>query len=273
MPFGAHETLEVHEILNEKVNMMNHFGLYATQAQSPQVSQMIDRHLQSAMVSYDQLVNYTHDYVEPQTSNKMHHVTETPVQQIQYGLNQPSPVSPQGGAEFNDQQILAAMLSCHKNSAKNHMAKALECADPNLRQMLVNGAVQCTDQAYEVFLFMNEQGQYQVPTMKDHTAKTYLHTFQPSNQAGMMSGTAQTQGQNQGQSGYSAAQGYSQGMSGMSNMGSNSRPPTINERIQQSRDSFLRGGSPGMVEAVDHALLNQQVLNTQNQIQSQPKNH
>jgi spore coat protein CotF len=49
--------------------------------------------------------------------------------------------------------------------------------------MLVNGAVTCSNQAYEVFLFMNERGIYQVPRMNDQTAKTFLHTYQPASQA------------------------------------------------------------------------------------------
>jgi hypothetical protein len=33
-----------------------------------------------------------------------------------------------------------------------------------------------------VFLLMNRMGQYQVPTMNDHTAKAFLHTYQPMQQ-------------------------------------------------------------------------------------------
>jgi spore coat protein CotF len=40
----------------------------------------------------------------------------------------------------------------------------------------------CANEAYEVFLFMNQQGQYQVPTIQNHTAKTLLHSFQPAEQ-------------------------------------------------------------------------------------------
>jgi spore coat protein CotF len=71
------------------------------------------------------------------------------------------------------------MLMCHKNSAKNGMWASLECADPGVRQMLIHGAVAANNHAYETFLLMNRQGQYQVPTMNDHTAKTFLHTYQP----------------------------------------------------------------------------------------------
>lgn len=182
MPFGAHETMEVHEVLNEKINLINHFSLYAQQCQNQQLRQMIEHHLQTAVQSYDQLVAYTHDYNSQANRNQEYGMMNIQPQQIQYGLNNPQPQTPQMLGSFNDQQIVSAVLSWHKNSAKNHMSSSLECADPNVRQMLINGANNCANQAYEVFMFMNQQGTYQVPTMQDHTAKTYLHSYQPMNQ-------------------------------------------------------------------------------------------
>jgi spore coat protein CotF len=184
MPYGAHETMEVHEVLNEKINLINHFSFYAQQTQNQQLRQMIQHHLQTATQAYDQLVGYTHNY-NAATQQQVYGMPDVQPNQIQYGLNNPSPQIPQMQGSLNDQQIMMAMLTCHKNSAKNHMAGALECADPNVRQMLVSGAIACANQAYEVFLLMNEQGAYQVPTMQDHTAKTYLHSYQPMQQQTM----------------------------------------------------------------------------------------
>ena len=181
MPFGAHETMEVHEILNEKMNLINHFTFYAQQCQNAELRRMIENHLQTAIQSYDQLVAYTHDYNAAANRQQPYGAPQVRPQQVQYGLHQPMPQSPTQG-QFTDQEIAAAVLCWHKNSAKNQMAGSLECADPNVRQMLINGAVTCANQAYEVFLFMNRQGAYQVPTMQDHTAKTFLHSYQPSQQ-------------------------------------------------------------------------------------------
>jgi spore coat protein CotF len=181
MPFGAHETMEVHEILNEKLNLISHFGLYAQMTQNEQTRSMLNRHIHTAMMAYDQLVGYTHDYAaaNQQLPSYQGMTTNVQPQQIQYGLNNPSPMAPQMQSTLNDQQIVSAMLSMHKNSAKLHIQACLECADPNVRMMLQQGANICAEQAYEVFLLMNRQGQYQVPTMNDHTAKTFLHSYQP----------------------------------------------------------------------------------------------
>lgn len=183
MPFGAHETMEVHEVLNEKINLINHFSLYEQSCQNQQLKQMINNHLQTAFQAYDQLVGYTHNYAQG-NENQAYGMPNVQYQQIQYGLDNPQSQMPQTQGAFNDQQIASAMLSWHKNSAINHMRGSLECADPNVRQMLINGSITCANQAYEVFVYMNQQGLYQVPTMQDHTAKTYLHSYQPSQEQG-----------------------------------------------------------------------------------------
>ncbi|WNQ09780.1 spore coat protein [Paenibacillus aurantius] len=214
MPFGAHETMEVHEILNEKVNQINHFAWYARQAQNPQLRQMIERHLQSAVEFYDQIVSYTHDYNHAQPQMQGVGMVSDTVEQIKYGLHNPARLSPQTGGGMKDTDIASAVLLCHKNSAKNAMTASLECADPNVRQLLMNTANACAIQAYEVFQLMNEQGQYQVPTMSEHTAKTFLHTFQPVQEAPeapyvqpAMSQTSSPSYENSNQRSYPAAGG------------------------------------------------------------------
>lgn len=71
------------------------------------------------------------------------------------------------------------MLGCAKSSAVLRMNAAQECADPTLRNMMVQGAVSCSEQAYETFVYMNQKGMYQVPTMKDRTQATLMHTYHP----------------------------------------------------------------------------------------------
>lgn len=182
MPFGAHETMEAHEMLNEKINAINHFSIYLHNCQNPTLRSMIERHQQLAIQAYDQLVQYTHDYNAANQNRQPINMGNIQQQQISYGLNNPQTMAPQMSGPLPDHMIAMAVLSIHKNSAKNHMAALLECVDPNVRQMLIQGSINCAQQAYEMFLFMNQNGFYQVPTMQDHTAKTFLHSYQPNQQ-------------------------------------------------------------------------------------------
>jgi spore coat protein CotF len=181
MPFGAHETMEVHEMLNEKMNMINHFSLYVQEARDPQVRELAMRHLQAGMQRYDQIVAYTHDYSAAHgMDNPLGQFPRVQPEQIIYGLDNPGRVAPMTQGGFTDQQILLAMLHFHKCSAANAMRASLEIADPNLRKMAIHCSLAANNHAYEIFLFMNRTGSYQVPTMHDRTAKTYLHAYQPA---------------------------------------------------------------------------------------------
>ncbi|WP_276353323.1 spore coat protein [Cohnella caldifontis] len=193
MPFGAHETMEAHELLCEKINRIAHFNLYAQQARNPQLKEMINRHRQEAIRSYNEIVAYTHDYNAAPQMGMHQPMGGINPGQIQYGLHNPQPVGPETNTTFSDQEIASAMLICHKNGAKNAMMGAVECADPHLRRMMMNSSVACADQAYETFLFMNQQGLYQVPTLNDHTAKTFMHAYQPMQQTQQMQQMQQMQ--------------------------------------------------------------------------------
>jgi spore coat protein CotF len=207
MPFGAHETLEVHEVLMEKINAITHFNLYAKQAKNPQLLDMILRHQQEEIRSYNEIVALTrgNDRFSPIPPNT--NIQGVSRQQIQYGLNQPPQFAPQADAELNDVEIAIAMLLCHKNGARNCTWSTLECADPNLRRTLFNSAATCTNQAYEVFLFMNEQGLYQVPTLNNQTADQFLRSYQPAG-AAIEAQYGMQNGQN---AGYNGASSYGAG--------------------------------------------------------------
>jgi spore coat protein CotF len=236
MQFGAHETMETHEILMEKINMITHFNLYAKQARNPQLLDMILRHQQEEIVSYNEIVAFTRgdnrfSPISPNTD-----IRGVSNQQIQYGLNNPPQFAPQANATLDDGEIAIAMLMCHKNAARNGTWAALECADPNLRRTLMNSAASCINQAYEVFLFMNEQGLYQVPTLSGQTAEAFLNRYQPAGRS-LEQQYAMQGGQSQG---YTGASAY--GSSGFS--GANMAGPggSTNDGLYVgSRDSVLYG--------------------------------
>ncbi|MFB5675004.1 spore coat protein [Paenibacillus terreus] len=208
MKFGAHETMETHEILMEKLNAITHCNLYAKQAKNPKLRDMIARHQRDAINSYNEIVSLTRGGGQFTPISTPAHTQGVQHQQIQYGLDNPPRFAPQNDDTLSDHEISTAMLICHKNGARNAAWAALECADPNLRRAMQNSAQACTDHAYEVFLFLNEQGLYQVPTMKTETTHNFLGSYQPA--------TGMQQSQYGAQTGYSTG-GYSSGFNASGN--------------------------------------------------------
>ncbi|HYF92334.1 MAG TPA: spore coat protein [Symbiobacteriaceae bacterium] len=211
MQFGAHEAMETHEILMEKINTISHYALYARATQTPQLREMITRHLQEAIRSYNEVVSLTRGNTRFTPISPTANIGDMNRQQVQYGLHNPQQMAPQADSVLSDVEIVTAMLLSHKNGAKSAMWASLECADPNLRRALLNSAVACNNHAYEVFLFMNQQGIYQVPTLNRQTADTLLHTYQPAGTA-MTGQFGQFTGAGQGIGGYTSP---TLGMGGM----------------------------------------------------------
>ncbi|MFC5650947.1 spore coat protein [Paenibacillus solisilvae] len=172
---GAHETMEVHEILTCAIDGINQFQLYRPFVKDQELLQMLDHQLQFMMNEYNGMV---------QTINMQGQGQAVPYRspknlQPTYGLDHPAAQSPNLSMnQMDDRDVASGMLGSHKASATMKMIAALECANPQLRHLMQQGAVNCSEQAYEVWQYMNQKGFYQVPTMKEQTTNTVLNTYQ-----------------------------------------------------------------------------------------------
>lgn len=171
---GAHEVMEMHEVLTKAIDNINHFQLYREHIKDQQLMQMLEHQLQFMGNSYNQMI---------QTMQQQGMGESIPYRTPKniapkYGLHQPATQTPNMSAnEFDDRDIASAMLGCHKTSAAKKMMAALECANPQFRRMLQQASVNCSEQAYEVWQYMNEKGYYQVPTMKEITTNTMINSY------------------------------------------------------------------------------------------------
>ncbi|MFC4078130.1 spore coat protein [Salinithrix halophila] len=186
---GAHEIMEAHEVLTDTIDGINQFQLYRPHVKDPQLGQILDRQLQYMIQEYDQMVTMINQQGGPITVRQPRQLqpgswqpTETAAQtQPTYGLDNPQTQSPNTSMEqMDDRDVASGMLGCAKASAVMRMHASLECVDPTLRQVMVQGAVSCSQQAYETFQYMNQKGYYQVPTMEERTMNTVLNTYQPA---------------------------------------------------------------------------------------------
>ncbi|WP_232696431.1 spore coat protein [Brevibacillus daliensis] len=176
---GAHEILGLHEVLTCMINDCNTLQLYKGHCKDPQLTQMLDNQLQFGIQSYNSLVSILQQ-TGKQQAIPYRTVKSTASTQPTYGLSQPEPMTISMLVnELDDRDISSAMLGLHKAGAHGKMMAALECADPILRRALQQASINSSEQAYEVWYYMNQRGYYQVPTMKEVTTQTMIHTYQP----------------------------------------------------------------------------------------------
>jgi spore coat protein CotF len=179
---GAHEVMELHEVLCDCINGINQFELYKPHINDQQLVAMLDKQMQFMTQEYNNMVQALNatgiTMGSPYRAPKMTQPT--------YGLHNPQPQSPNTSPnQLDDHDISSGMLSYHKSSAILKTMAALECADPNLRRMVQQGANNCSEMAYEVWQYMNQKGYYQVPTMKQMTTNTMTQSYTTTNMPNM----------------------------------------------------------------------------------------
>ena len=194
--FGAHEIVEAHEILNGTINGINTFSLLRQHVSDQQLGEIMDKQQSFAEKEYNEMVSFLSN--RHGISAETYHARRTP--SINYGLRNPSQVAPlESTGRLTDRDVASIMLNMHKCSSSCKMMAALECADAQLRHMMMQGAMSCCEKAYEIFTYMNQKGMYQVPTLQDKTQMNFMNTFQPMGSSGSMnmmrsSGTMENRG-------------------------------------------------------------------------------
>ena len=176
---GAHEVMELHEVLSDTVNAINTAQLYGEHARDPQLKSIMNKQLEFMTNEYNNLVNAMHQQGFSEAIPYRADTNFSPT----YGLRNPSPQTPNASpTQIDDRDVSSALLSLHKTGASKRMTASLECANPQIRRMLIQGAINCADEAYDVWQFMNSRGYYQVPTMQQNTTNTMINSYQPMGQ-------------------------------------------------------------------------------------------
>lgn len=171
---GAHEIMQMHEVLTDTIDGINQFQLYRPHVQDPQLRTIIDNQIGFMTQEYNNMVQTVHQQSRSEAVPYRRVKNTSPA----YGLKNPSPNAPNiAPDEMDDRDVASGMLGCHKSSAGLRMTASLEFADPTLRKMLQQGSINCSEQSYEVWNYMNQKGMYQVPTMKQMTTSTMINSF------------------------------------------------------------------------------------------------
>ncbi len=184
---GAHEVLEIHEVLTDTIDGINQFQLYRPYVKDQQLAAILDNQLQFMEREYNEMLSVLQNKGQGHLfSYRTAWQSSAQNAQPNYGLRNPAPEAPNASMnELDDRDIASGMLGCSKASATLRMQAALECADPQIRQMMIQGATSCAEQAYETFQYMNQKGYYQVPTLQANTTSTMMNQYQPTQQQSM----------------------------------------------------------------------------------------
>lgn len=182
MNHGAHEVLDVHEVLSGAIAGLNQFVLLRQHVQDQELLNILDRQYAFMLDEYNitaECFKTGQDPSHPTRSYKMQMSNDS-----KYGLTTSQPKKPMTSAsELNDAIISGFLLSCHKLNATGKTNAALESTNPVVRRVLQDSIPNCVEMAYELSLYQNKKGYYQIPQLSPSDMQTMLNMYAQAEKA------------------------------------------------------------------------------------------
>ena len=176
---GAHELMDLHEVLTNTIDGINQAQLYTPHVQDQELQSILQNQIRFMTNEYNSIVKTLSNKTQGQNVQSYRTIKNVnPTYGMQGGGTSEKPNTDL--AQMNDHDVASGLLGIHKTSAVLRMRAATECVDPELREMMIQGSKNCADQAYEVWNYMNRKGYYQVPTFNQNTTQQIINHYQPA---------------------------------------------------------------------------------------------
>lgn len=173
---GGHELLDTHEVLGTMIGGLNQFILLRDHVQDPELLSILDKQYAFMLDEYNITVEAYKTGHDPQHPTRTYNMQTD--NNFQYGLSPSEPKKPmQAASEIDDAIISGYLLSAHKASATCKTSAALETCNPVLRRVLQDSIPNCIEMAYEISIYQNKKGDYQVPQFADPDMQAMLNMY------------------------------------------------------------------------------------------------
>lgn len=161
---GGHEVLDMHETLSAIVGGLNQCVIFRDQVQDAELRDILDRQYKFSLDEYNTLVESFKTGRDPSKPTGHYQMKEN--NKYTYGIEAGQPTKPiTQASEINDEMISGYLLGSHKSIATVKLATALETTNPVVRRVLADSIPNCIEMAYEVAIYQNRKGYYQVPQL------------------------------------------------------------------------------------------------------------
>lgn len=179
MNHGAHEVLDVHEVLSGAVGTMNQYTLLRQFVKDQELLDIIDRQYQFMQQEYNTTVECFRTGQDPTVPTQSYKMKQN--NDFIYGLKQSQPKKPiQSMNEMNEETVSGCLLGAVKSSASMKTMAALEATNPVVRRVLADSVPNCIEMAYEISLYQNKRHFYQVPQFQQQDMQQMLNSYAPA---------------------------------------------------------------------------------------------
>jgi len=184
MNHGGHELFDVHEVLSCAISAMDQFMMYRQYAQDQELVRILDKQYQFMASQYNVTVACFNSGQEPSEKTAVYLIDN--VLQPIYGMKPTQPSKPvQTLSEINDSKICNYMQGLIKSHASLLTISALETTNPVVRRVLASQVQNFIEMSYELFMYQNQRGYYQVPQLNQADMQQMLQGYAPASGAQM----------------------------------------------------------------------------------------
>lgn len=176
---GAHEIFDVHEVLSCTIGALNKYTALRSKVQDQELLDILDRQHQFMEQTYNTIVDCFRSGQDPAVPTKTYMMKENNT--FKFGLTPTQPKKPiQSETEINDEIISGWMLGTAKSLATVKTGAALETTNPVVRRVIADSIPNCIEMAYEISLYQNKNGYYQVPQLPITDMQAIMQSYAPA---------------------------------------------------------------------------------------------
>lgn len=177
---GGHELNDVHEILGGMIGALEQYAMFRGQLKNQELVQIANNQYQFILDEYNMLVQAFSTGQDPAHGTNRYQMINQNNESIIYGLKPaPTPKQPKQPQAIDDACISGFMLTLVKGMASTKALAATEVTNPVVRRVIADSIPNGIEMAYELFLWRNKNGHYQVPQYDQQTTNAMVHAFAP----------------------------------------------------------------------------------------------
>ncbi|MGG3283868.1 spore coat protein [Paenibacillus solani] len=173
---GGHEMFDVHEVLSGAINTIDTYTMLSGHVQDPELRDILQRQKQFMTEEYNITLECFKSGMDPSQPTKSYKMKQG--NDFVYGVKPSQPKKPmQSAAELTDECISLSMLNAVKSGATMKTNAAMESTNPVVRRVLADSLPNCIEMAYEISLYQNKHGYYQVPQLSQQDMQHIQNSY------------------------------------------------------------------------------------------------
>jgi spore coat protein CotF len=177
---GAHELFDTHEVLSGMIGTLNNYLMFEQHIKDPELMDILHRQRQFITDQYNITVECFKAGDDPSHPTATYQMNQS--NEVLFGLTPSQPRKPnQDISQLGDRCISSLMMTCMKNDASCMTMAAAESTNPVVRRVLADSIPNYLEMAYEIFLYQNKKGYYQVPQLNDQDMIQMMNSYAPIN--------------------------------------------------------------------------------------------